>query len=180
MDREKLQKALNRLGELLRARRVAGEIAVFGGAAIVLGFDWREGTEDVDALITKGHGQVVRAQQEVGEELGLPSDWLNEQATSYLAKQQDFELYRTYPSEGQFGLRVWLAKAQYVLAMKILAARRYKDAQDIIPLARHLNLTTATDLRNLVKYYYPEEEISPERLLFLRDLVGKINAPPQP
>jgi len=77
-------------------------------------------------------------------------------------------------------LRVWLAKPQYVLAMKILAARRYKDVEDIIPLARHLSLTTVEDLRNSVKYYYPEEEISSERLVFLRDLVGKINAPPQP
>jgi hypothetical protein len=36
-----LDNALMRLGQLLRERRVAGEIAVFGGAAIVLGFDFR-------------------------------------------------------------------------------------------------------------------------------------------
>jgi len=180
MTRQELEEALTRLGELLRERRVTGEIAIFGGAAIVLGFEWRKGTEDVDALITKGHGEVVRAQEEVGEELALPSDWLNEQATSYLAKEHDFELYRTYPSEGKFGLRVLLARPQYVLAMKILAARRYKDVQDIVPLARRLNLTSAADLQNLVRHYYPEEEISPERVVFLRDLVTKINAPQQP
>jgi hypothetical protein len=50
---------------------VAGEIAVFGGAAIVLGFEFREATQDVDAMITQGHGQVVKAQGEVGAELGL-------------------------------------------------------------------------------------------------------------
>jgi hypothetical protein len=41
MDKLELGKALTRLGQLLRERRVAGEIAVFGGAAIVLGFDFR-------------------------------------------------------------------------------------------------------------------------------------------
>jgi len=40
MDKQRLDKALTRLGQLLRERRVAGEIAVFGGAAIVLGFDF--------------------------------------------------------------------------------------------------------------------------------------------
>jgi hypothetical protein len=41
MDKLELDKALTRLGQLLRERRVAGEIAVIGGAAIVLGFDFR-------------------------------------------------------------------------------------------------------------------------------------------
>jgi hypothetical protein len=40
MDKLEFEKALTRLGQLLRERRVAGEVAVFGGAAIVLGFDY--------------------------------------------------------------------------------------------------------------------------------------------
>jgi hypothetical protein len=47
MDKLELGKAFTRLGQLLRERRVAGEIAVFGGAAIVLGFDFRKATQDV-------------------------------------------------------------------------------------------------------------------------------------
>jgi len=56
-------------------------------------------------MIMQGHGQVVKAQQEVGVELGLPPNWLNEQGTVYLSKDSDFSLFRTYPSEAQFGLR---------------------------------------------------------------------------
>ena len=67
MNKAELEKALTRLGELLRERRVAGEITVFGGAATILGFDFREATQDIGALITQGHGQVVRAQEEVGK-----------------------------------------------------------------------------------------------------------------
>jgi hypothetical protein len=29
-------------------------------------------------MITQGHGQVVKAQQEVGAELGLPPNWLKQ------------------------------------------------------------------------------------------------------
>ena len=71
MDKLELERALTRLGQLLRERRVAGEVAVFGGAAIVLGFDFRDATQDVDAMITQGHGQVVKAQQEVGANWGF-------------------------------------------------------------------------------------------------------------
>jgi len=97
MDKLELDKALTRLGQLLRERRVAGEIAVFGGAAIVLGFDFRSATQDVDAMITEGHGEVVKAQQEVGKELGLPPNWLKEQGTSYLSKHSDLKNFQDLP-----------------------------------------------------------------------------------
>ena len=69
MSKEELQKAFARLDEILRDQRVIGEIAVFGGAAIVLGFGFREGTKDVGALVLEAHDQVMRAAQEVGKEL---------------------------------------------------------------------------------------------------------------
>ena len=72
MDKPTLERAFTRLGEPLRERRVAGEIAVFGGAAIVLGFDFRTATEDVDVVIKQGHGEVIKALEEVGAEMGLP------------------------------------------------------------------------------------------------------------
>jgi len=181
MTKEQIQEALNRLGQILRERRVAGEIAVFGGAALVLGFDFRRATQDMDALVTQGHGQVMEAAQEVEKELELPPNWLNEQATSYLSKHPDFGFFKTYPSEGQFGLRVMMAKPEYLLAMKLLAFRLHAaDVQDIVYLARLLNRTSSEDLFSLLKHYYPDEEISPEREVQIRDLARQINAPEKP
>ena len=181
MDKLVLDKALMRLGELLRERRVAGEIAVFGGAAIVLGFDFRAATQDVDTMITQGHGQVVKAQQEVGAELGLPPNWLNEQGTSYLSRHNDFRLFKTYPSEGQFGLRVLMAIPQYLLAMRLLSLRQYgHDVQDIVQLARQLGCTTVEDLLHLVKHYYPDEQVLPEKIAEIRSIARQINAPDKP
>lgn len=181
MTKEEMHHALSRLGQILRERRVTGEIAVFGGAAIVLGFGFREGTRDVDALILEAHGQVMQAAQEVGEELSLPPNWLNEQATSYLSKRRDFEWFKTYPSEGQFGLRVLVASPQYLLAMKLLALRLYsEDVRDIVRLARKLKRTTEDGLLQLLKHYYPEEKISTEKRVEIRDIVRQINAPQEP
>jgi len=178
MNKLELEKGLTRLGELLRERRVAGEIAVFGGAAIILGFDFREATQDIDALITRGHGQVVKAQEEVGKELGLPPNWLNEQGTSYLSMQSDFSMFRTYPSEGQFGLRVLTAAPQYLLAMKLLSFRSHgHDIQDIVELARRIGCTSEEGLLQLVKRYYPDEQVLPEKIAEIRSITRQINAP---
>jgi hypothetical protein len=181
MDKVVLDKAFTRLGQLLRERRVGGEIAVFGGAAIVLGFDFRTATQDVDVMITQGHGQVIKAQEEVGAELGLPPNWLNEQGTSYLSKHQDYRLFKSYPSEGQFGLRVLTATPQYLLAMKLLSFRTYgHDIQDIVQLARRLGLTTAEDLLEVVKHYYPDEQVLPEKVAEIRSIARQINASHKP
>jgi hypothetical protein len=181
MERPELNQALTRVGQLLRERRVTGEIAVFGGAAIVLGFDFRSATQDVDAMITQGHGEVVKAQQEVGDELGLPSNWLNEQGTSYLSRHNDFKLFRTYPSEGQFGLRVLMATGQYLLAMRLLSFRQYgHDVQDIVQLARRLGCTTPEGLLQLMKHYYPDEQGLPEKMAEIRSIARQINAPEKP
>lgn len=175
MQKEQIHKAFMRLGELLRDRRVTGEIDVFGGAAMVLGFDFRRATQDVDSLVTQGHGQVIQAAQEVERELHLPSNWLNEQATPYLARHPEFSLFKTYPSEGQFGLRVLLAKPEYLLAMKLLAFRLHgTDVADIKYLAHHLKLRTEEDLLSLVKHYYPEDHITPERELQIKELARQL------
>jgi len=181
MDRAKLERAFTRLGQLLRERRVAGEIAVFGGAVIVLGFDPQARTQDVDAMITHGHGQVVKAQEEVGAELGLPPNWLNEQGTVYLSQHGDFSLFRAYPSEGQYGLRVLVASPRYALAMKVLSLRGLgHDTKDVLRLARQLGYTTAEDLLQSVKQYYPDEQIPPERVARIRDIMRQVNAPDEP
>ena len=55
MSPDKLSKAnilaaLDRLNELLHEKGVMGELCIFGGAAMVLAFDARESTRDVDAV----------------------------------------------------------------------------------------------------------------------------------
>jgi len=180
MTKEQIQNAFQRLGQILHERQVMGEIAVFGGAAVVLGFDFHRATQDVDSLITEGHGQVIQAARQVEREQHLPSNWLNEQATSYLSRHNDFSFFKMYPSEGhQSGLRVLMAKPEYLLAMKLLSFRLYGyDVEDIIHLARLLNRTSEDDLLSLLKDYYPDEQVSPARTIQITNLVRQIHASP--
>lgn len=50
LDRDVLERAFGLLADKLARRGVVGELHVFGGAAMVLAFDARAATRDVDAL----------------------------------------------------------------------------------------------------------------------------------
>ena len=58
------------------------ELYLFGGGAMVLAHNARDATMGLDAAIRRHHGSVVAEARVVAAELGLPSWWLNEQATS--------------------------------------------------------------------------------------------------
>jgi hypothetical protein len=120
LGREGIEEAFRRLGDRLAKRGVVADIYVFGGAAMALAYDSRRATRDVDALF-KPHGIVHEEARAVGAELGLPSWWLNEQASSYVAPGGDPSPSRVFDHPG---LRVFAASPEHLLAMKALAARR--------------------------------------------------------
>ena len=149
------------LGELDRrvnraASGVVADIYVFGGAAMVLAYDSCRATRDFDALF-KPHGIVLEEAQAVAAELGLPTWWLNEQASSYVAPGGDPSASRVFDHPG---LRVFAASPEHLLAMEALAARP-RDAYDIRQLAEMLNLHTVPDVLALVREVFPEEERQP-------------------
>jgi hypothetical protein len=73
---------------------------------------------------------------------------------------------------------VLLALPEYILAMKLLAFRLHgADVEDIRYLAGHLKRTSAEELLCLLKSYYPNEQITPERELQIAELSRKLSAP---
>jgi predicted nucleotidyltransferase len=165
LDRAGIEEVFRRLGDRLAKRGVVADIYVFGGAAMALAYDSRRATRDVDALF-QPHGIVLEEARAVGEELGLPGWWLNEQASSYVAPGGDPSASRVFDHPG---LRVFAASPEHLLAMKALAARP-RDAEDIRQLAAVLNLHTITEVLNLVRDIFPEEEPPPRLRLLLEDI----------
>lgn len=165
LDRESIEDAFRRLGDRLAKRGVVADIYVFGGAAMALAYDSRRATRDVDALF-KPHGIVLEEARAVAAELGLPSWWLNEQASSYAAPRGDPSASRVFDHPG---LRVFAASPEHLLAMKALAARP-RDAQDIRQLTEVLNLHTVAEVLALVQDVFPEEEPPARLRLLLEDI----------
>jgi Nucleotidyltransferase of unknown function (DUF6036) len=156
---EILRRALSALDQRLRRRRLTADVFVFGGAAMVLGFDARPSTRDVDA-VWQPHSAVLEEAWNVAEELGLPRSWLNEQASAYLPAGA-----RTGGAIAFQGaaLRVTLASPELLLAMKVRAGRR-GDLADIRTLAEHLELDSSDAVLELAERVFGEEVVGRQRL----------------
>ena len=133
--------ARDKLNEYLKAfakefRRLNGtknpaEIILIGGAAILAGYGFRELTYDVDAVIVAS-GAMKEAINIVGGKLNLPRGWLNadfKRTESYSGKLLTVSVYyKTFSNI----LQVRTVAAEYLVAMKLMSGRRYKnDISDI-------------------------------------------------
>lgn len=153
-SREDIVDLLAAVGVKLQARGAAATVYVVGGAAIALrGVSPDRRTADVDALMVP-EAQVLEAAREVAAERGIRSSWLNSAALPYVPPLREALLPPIAP-----GLEVRTAPDEHLLAMKIIAARGQRDMRDIIPLARRLGLSEATDLVDLVISVYGDDAI---------------------
>jgi hypothetical protein len=105
----------------------AAEIIVGGGAALVLLYDAREATKDVDAFFLRSPDLpgVRAAARRVADSLGLPEDWLNEGAKGYLQGFSSGEILFQ-----SLSLTVRAVAPQQLLAMKLSAWRDDVDIAD--------------------------------------------------
>lgn len=142
-------------GELRRAGARA-EIAVAGGAALVLLYGARESTKDVDAItLDASAADAVRiASRAVAGALGLPSDWLNDAAKGYVHGLALGE--RLFESET---LIVRALAAQQLLAMKLSAWRDDVDVEDARLLLRSLVGDRDVAWRSIEPHLVPGREL---------------------
>lgn len=166
LTRRQLQEALERLADHLHRRAIHAELYLFGGGAMVLGYNARDATMDLDTAIRRHHGTVLAEARLVAAELGLPSWWLNEQATSYLPPGEDHEAKAVLDRPG---LTVLAASPRHLLAMKVRAARQ-SDIADIIVLARLVGATSAEELRRITAQVLGDHPLSQRSRAVLADL----------
>lgn len=167
-DRDALRRAFSLLAENLAKRNVVGEIHVFGGAAMVLAFDSRAATRDVDALFVPD-GHVLDAAKDVASQLGLPASWLNNQASTYVSGRAG----RGTPVFDHPHLRVMTTPPEHLLAMKVRAARAARDVEDVTVLLRHLRMASVTAVEQVVAKFFPDEPLSDRSRMLLEDIFSQ-------
>jgi len=86
LTRQDIITALERLGQLAAADGYLLRLVIVGGAAMVLGYDARQSTQDIDALfLPPPEARVVRTWATIiARENSWPEDWLNDAAKVYL------------------------------------------------------------------------------------------------
>lgn len=181
LSRDDLVWALSELGRRALAEQKTIEIAVYGGSALVLLFDWRIATRDVDAVFEADKATVRRLARQIADEHGWDGDWLNDGVKGFLsvadAEPGVKRLFGTYPSEAEPGLRVMVANPHYLFAMKCRAMRlgapgANADIDDIRRLGQEIGIADAQAAIDLVMQFYPAQRLEPKVRFGIEEIFG--------
>lgn len=167
--------ALRRLAELAKEKSIELNLCIYGGCAMMLAFDRKRITRDVDAIFHPVE-EVKPLIRRVAEEQNLPSNWLNDHVKQFLGTR---EATRTLPWEFP-GMQVTAPTAGYLLAMKALACRRalpgYKgDEEDLRFLIIKMKIKRVEDIQKWIDKFYPDDLPSEASRALLLTLIKEVN-----
>ncbi|MDQ8180348.1 hypothetical protein [Pelagicoccus sp. SDUM812005] len=177
LDRDSLREALSYLGRAALEEGLELEICLYGGSAMLLAYDSRAATKDVDAVI-KPVDAGKRLAAKIAKDLQLHEDWLNDDVRQFLSPD---------PTKGRRklsieipGLRVFVATANYLLAMKAIACRRplpgYRgDHDDLVFLIKKIGIRNVDEIQARIDQFFHDEVISEEKREVLESLIKEAN-----
>lgn len=162
--------------EIGKAAKEAGkflEIAVYGGSALMLSFDYRQATHDIDFVPVSGAtGEITEIANRAATLLGLPQDLLRDDVSIFVSNVAQYRVYGEFP-KGDGNLRVFTAKPEYIFAMKLLAMRssiETHDLRDIWELADECGVANTEAAIRLVEKFYPGQDLPVRNRLILEDV----------
>jgi predicted nucleotidyltransferase len=125
--RDEIEEGLKRLGELAQAKGLHIQLTLVGGAVMVLRFNARPSTKDIDAVILQPReARLVRElARRVADEFEWAEDWLNDGAKGYLVGISDGPIVFQAP-----GIEARAPSMEQLLAMKLSAWRDDVDISD--------------------------------------------------
>ena len=144
LDKELLERCFKDLASSLRKGsrngRLQCELIVVGGASIVLNYGFRLSTSDVDC--TDEHKILMNdVINKIAEKHNLPASWINTNfmnSNSYSDRISQYSAF--YKSYGNGTLTIRTIKDEYLLAMKVVSGRKYKnDYSDIYGILDYCN-----------------------------------------
>jgi hypothetical protein len=179
-DRGALLDAFDRIGRAAALAGIKLQIAVYGGSALMLASNFRFATEDVDVseLEHPLPGWLAAVVDEIAKENGWLDDWFNDGVAFHLSPLADRALdhleFGTFPRDGTPpGLAVSVPSAEYLLALKLKAARvtdplrGETERLDILNLMQVVGISTVEEAIALLGRYFPVSAASSEKQRFL-------------
>lgn len=168
LTRADLIKGLNRLGELAAQEGLMLEVCVFGGAALMLAYDCRNFTKDLDVIVRPSESGA-RLLARVGTELGYGEDWFDQEVRRFVAEAGTFAPLEIEEMEvaARTHLRISRPSARYLLALKCMACRPplpgYPgDEGDIAFLLRKMGIQSVQEVEIILDKYYPCDGLPPK------------------
>lgn len=144
---------------------------------MVLGFQARQATKDVDAIFAPP-AAIREEAVAVASQLGLEPDWLNDAAKGFASPAGEFQELAELDLPH---LRVQVPRPEYLLAMKVMASRAARlgdagDKEDIRFLIRLLRLTAPEQVMAIVQTYYDPARILPRSFYLVEEIIAEESA----
>lgn len=157
---------------LARKHAIKLEMTLIGGASILLNYDFRTSTVDVDAMVLNA-AVLKEAIKLVAQQYHLEEDWLNtdfEKTSSFSTKLiEHSKFYKCY-----LGLiEVRTIKDEHLIAMKLKASRDYKyDLSDVVGILyecahKNMGINRSRIEQAVVDLYGSQDQITQEAWMYL-------------
>jgi len=148
--------ALQRLGELAQTQGLEVDLLAVGGVVMVLAYEARLATHDVDAIVmAPAEARVVHdLAKVVAQELGWPDEWLNDGAKGYLIGVSQGPVLLQLP-----GITLRQPTAAQLLAMKLSAWRDDVDIADARHILEEMTGVQAAIWQQVELYLVPGREL---------------------
>ena len=175
LSRAVIVRALTRLGELCVETKSRVEIAIYGGTVMMLAYDCREATKDIDAIFHPP--EVVEPLiRQVAREQKLPEDWMNSGVGAFVAGREERIPFAQLEIPG---LAITRPSAKYLLAMKCRAGRlptpfRAGDMADITFLLRELAIHSIVEVDAIAAEYYGYPALEPGKRWLVEKLLQEV------
>ena len=134
IDKIKLDNYFNELARIYKKKvhNYMAEFILVGGASILVNYDFRNTTNDIDAYFLPS-SDINEAIKGVSDKYNININWINsdfKNTKSYSNKIAEFSsFYKTYKEI----IEVRTIKDEYLVAMKLMSGRIYKnDMSDIV------------------------------------------------
>ncbi len=168
MTKETIIKAFKRLSDLLGEQEKQAEVYVVGGGAMILAYNARTTTKDIDAIFTNKE-IIYKISKQVAAEMELDDYWINDAAKSFIPAKKD---ENPIPIIDEKNLKVMAASEEYMLGMKLLASRM-EDKPDIEFLIDRLNIKSAEEALYIIRDLYPDKLIQPKTKYVLEEIFSQ-------
>ncbi len=150
------------------------EIIIVGGASIVLNYSFREATYDVDCMMSN-LSALKRSINLVTDRFGLQNGWINSDFKTTSSYSDQLREYSSYYRKW-YNLEFRTISAEYLIAMKLVSARIYKnDLNDILGILNEHKIRNNAILKSeiekaVINLYLDLNKVSKEMWEYL-DLI---------
>lgn len=144
--------------------QIPTEIIIVGGGSILLNYGFREYTQDFDILV-QSMEMIKNVSYRIADQYNLPNDWMNTDfihTASYSGKLR--EVSKRYCSFNKGSLEFRTVNAEYLIAMKMISAREYRnDISDVVGILIYLKKEeteiSMEKIDGAIRYLYGEPQM---------------------